>query len=57
MGCPTVKIKSEVPGIDYFVINEEDFDISRHKLYKAEEPAPAEELAPAEEPTLRWGRK
>jgi hypothetical protein len=36
--CPTVRIKSTVAGIDYFVINEADFDPEKHALLDAPEP-------------------
>ena len=30
--CPTVRIKSVVEGIPFFVINESDFDPDKHEL-------------------------
>lgn len=63
--CPTVRIKSEVEGIEYFVINESDFDPEKHALFEApkqeasqtadsDEPADAESASA--EPTRRGRR-
>lgn len=63
--CPTVRIKSEVEGIDYFVINESDFDAEKHTLFDApkqeasqaaESDAPADAESASAEPARR-GRK
>lgn len=35
--CPTVQIKSDVQGIEYFVINKDDFDPEKHELLEASE--------------------
>ncbi|RZJ12067.1 MAG: hypothetical protein EOP39_04575 [Rubrivivax sp.] len=35
--CPTIRIKSAVEGIEFFVINEADFDPSKHERFDAAE--------------------
>lgn len=35
--CPTVRIKSTVEGVPFFVINEADFDPAKHQLLDAAE--------------------
>lgn len=37
MECPTVKVKSGVDWTPYFIINEHDFDATKHELYGAAE--------------------